>query len=182
MNRTLIIVKPHAVERGLVGTFLERFEKMRLNLEAVKVLRESAEFWTRFYPSHDEWCKNVGSKTLENCSRFGISVKEHLGTDEAEAIGRLVKGWLVDHMTSGPSVAAIISGNEATTKVRLACGSTLPNMAAPGTIRFDYSTDSPILANLEKRPVYNLIHASDPSETREGVSAAEYEIGMVFGA
>ena len=73
-------------------------------------------------------------------------------------------------MSSGSAVAAVLSGNEAAKKVRLACGATLPNVAAPGTLRFDYSTDSPALANEEKRPVYNLIHASDPTEKRDGVN------------
>lgn len=181
MNRTLIIVKPHAVERGLVGAFISRFERMGLKIEAIKAVREPSDFWTRFYPSDEGWYANAGSKTLENCQKQGVDVQARLGTTDPGKIGRMVKQWLVDHMTSGISVAVVIAGNEAANKVRLACGSTLPNMAAPGTIRFDYSTDSPVLANEEKRPVYNLIHASDPTEKRDGAPAVEYEIGLMFG-
>jgi nucleoside-diphosphate kinase len=47
-------------------------------------------------------------------------------------------------------------------------------MAAPGTIRGEYSSDSPDLANEEQRPVRNLVHASgDPEE-------AEREIALWF--
>ena len=92
----------------------------------------------------------------------------------------MVKEWLVENMSSAESIAVVLSGNEALQKVRAACGKTLPNIAAPGTIRFDYSTDSPTLANDEKRPVFNLIHASDPEEEREGRAAVDYEIELFF--
>lgn len=180
LNKTLIIVKPHAFERGLTGTFLERFEKMGLVISEIKVVREDAEFWEKFYPSDDSWYNNAGSKTLESCQKLGIDVQERLGTTEPAEIGRMVKDWLVDHMSSGVSVAAVLEGNEAIVKVRTACGKTLPNVADPGTIRFDFSSDSPSLANEEKRPVFNLIHASDPEEERDGKTSAEYEIAMFF--
>jgi nucleoside-diphosphate kinase len=177
---TLFIVKPHAVERGLVGTFLERFEKMGLKVAAIRSVSEPPAFWEKFYPSEETWFRNAGSKTAEDYARKGISPVDHLGTDDPIKIGKLVKQWLVSHMSSSLSVAVVFSGNEAVTKVRLACGKTLPNIAAPGTIRFDYSTDSPRLANEEKRPVYNLVHSSDPEEERDGVAAAKYEINLLF--
>lgn len=180
LDRTLLIVKPHAVERGLVGTFLARFESMGLKLAAIKAVEKDPEFWDRFYPSDEGWFENVGFKTLENCRQNGINVEESLGTADPGRIGRMVKGWLVDHMSSGPSIAVVLQGNEAPQKVRAACGATLPNAAAPGTIRFDFSTDSPTLANAQKRPVYNLVHASDFAEMRNGISAVEYELGLLF--
>jgi len=180
VHRTLIIIKPHAVQRGLTGVFLERFERMGLRIAAIKVIRGSSELWSRFYPSDEHWYHNAGSKTLESCQTYGIDVQESLGTTDPVAIGKMIKQWLIDHMSSGDSIAAILKGNEAVFKVRAACGRTLPNTAAPGTIRFDFSSDSPGLANAEKRPVFNLIHASDPEELRDGKQAVEYEIGAIF--
>lgn len=180
VDRTLVIVKPHAVDRGLIGTLLERFERMGLRIAAITVVNGSRELWDRFYPSDTQWLQNVGSKTYDHCKQRGINVEERLGTNDAIAIGRMVKGWLIDNMSSGPSIAAVLTGNEAALKVRIACGKTLPNMAAPGTIRFDFSTDSPGIANDEKRPVYNLIHASDPEEVRGEKGAVDYEIDMLF--
>ena len=97
-------------------------------------------------------------------------------TTDPLAIGRKVKEWLVGHMSSGPCVAAVLEGNEAPRKVRKLCGATLPNVADPGTIRFDFSCDSPALANREKRPVFNLVHASDPDEE----NSIAREIELVF--
>jgi nucleoside-diphosphate kinase len=53
-------------------------------------------------------------------------------------------------------------------------GKTLPIFAEPGTIRGDWSTDSPTLANLEQRPVRNLVHASGT------VEEAEFEVRLWF--
>jgi len=153
---------------------------MGLQIAAIKVVKEGPEFWHRFYPSDEGWYSNAGSKTLKNCTERGIDVQERLGTVDPIEIGKMVKQWLVDHMSSGSSIAVVLEGNEALTKVRTACGSTLPNAAAPGTIRFEFSTDSPPLANEEKRPVYNLVHASDPTEERDSEQASVYEIEMFF--
>lgn len=177
MNRTLVIVKPHAVERQLSGRILARFEDMGLTISNIKRFQGSADLWTKFYPSDEAWFRNAGSKTLESCRAVGIDVQKELGTTDPFAIGKMIKEWLVTHMTSGPCLAVILEGNEAPQKVRKACGKTLPNVAEPGTIRFDFSCDSPALANQEKRPVYNIVHASDPEE--EG--SVEKEIGLIFG-
>lgn len=178
--KTLVIVKPNAVERGLVGVFLERFERIGLRILQIKVLNEAEDFWNRFYPSDEEWLRNVGRKTLENCEIRKIDVEEKFGTSDPKAIGQSVKQWLVRNMASGPSVAVLLGGNEICYKVRAACGATLPNVAQPGTIRFDFSSDSPAAANAEERPVDNLIHASDPEEMRGDIDAVEYEIKLVF--
>ena len=180
MEKTLLIVKPHAVERGLVGTFLARFERMGIRIIAIKAISGDQSLWERFYPNEQSWLENVGSKTAEDCKMRGIDLKARLGTDDVHEIGLSVKRWLVDHMSSGPVIAVVLSGNDAQSKVRTAAGATLPNKAAPGTIRFDFSTDSPSLANDEKRPVFNLVHASDPSEKRGELLAAAYEIGLLF--
>jgi nucleoside-diphosphate kinase len=147
-------------------------------IEDLKVFRGSADLWEQFYPSDETWFKNVGNKTLTSTKDAGIDIEAELGTADAQSIGRKVKGWLVAHMSSGPCIAAILQGNEAPKKVRRICGATLPNLADPGTIRFDLSSDSPVAANREKRPVLNLIHASDPDEA----NAVAREIDLIFGA
>lgn len=177
MDRTLIILKPHAVAKGLTGRILARFEQMGLIIGDIKRFQGAADLWRSFYPSDETWFRNAGTKTLDSCQKVGLDVQKELGTSDPVVIGRMIKEWLVGHMSSGPCVAAILEGNEAARKVRRACGATLPNVADPGTIRFDFSCDSPALANKEKRPVFNLIHASDPDE--EG--SVEKEIEIIFG-
>ena len=95
MSRTLIIVKPHAVERGLVGVFIAHFERMGLNLVALRVMREAPAFWETFYPNDASWFRNAGNKTKESCEALGIDVTKRLGTDDPVRIGKMVKGWLV---------------------------------------------------------------------------------------
>jgi nucleoside-diphosphate kinase len=100
-ERTLIIVKPHAVARGLTGEFLARFERMGLRIAAIKVVKGDRELWERFYPSDETWLRNVGGKTMENANARGIDVKARLGSDDPREIGTMVKGWLVEHMEAG---------------------------------------------------------------------------------
>ena len=87
----------------------------------------------------------------------------------------MVKKWLIEYLSSGPTVIAVLVGNHSVDKVRKLIGDTIPLFASPGTIRGDYSSDSPDLANLEQRAVTNLIHASETPEE------AEKEIALWFG-
>jgi len=164
-ERTLVIVKPDAYVRGLTGEILARLEQRGLVIEAIRVSRNEKETVGDHYPRSKEWLGTVGGKTLEDYARLGVSAKDRLGTDDAAEIGQMVRDWLTEFLLSAPVVPMVISGNRAIETVRKIVGHTLPVMAAPGTIRGDYSSDSPDLANSEQRPVRNLVHASgDPEE------------------
>ncbi len=54
MNRTLVLCKPDAVERGLVGAILSRFEAKGLRIAALRVLTIDAELAARHYAEHVE--------------------------------------------------------------------------------------------------------------------------------
>lgn len=164
-ERTLVIVKPDAYMRGLTGAVIARIEQRGLAVEAIRVSRNEREFVDNHYPRSEEWLSIVGNKTLSDYGRLGISARDRLGTDDALEIGMMVRAWLTEFMLSAPIVPMVVSGNRAIGTVRKLIGSTLPVDAAPGTIRGDYSSDSPDVANEEKRPVLNLVHASgDPEE------------------
>jgi len=164
-ERTLVIVKPDAYQRGLTGVILARLEQRGLVVEAMRVSKNETEIIEDHYPRSDEWLTAVGDKTLNDYAKLGISARERLGTDDAVGIGRMVRGWLTEFLLSAPVVPMVISGNRAIETVRKIVGHTLPVAAAPGTIRGDYSSDSPDIANEEQRPVKNLVHASgDPEE------------------
>lgn len=163
-EKTLVILKPDAVARSLTGEIIARFERCGLRLEQIRVSRGEHDIIDDHYPRDEGWLGTVGGKTLEDYEAKGISATEKLGTDDAVAIGRQVRGWLVEFMKSGPLVPMVVSGNRAVETVRKLVGSTLPVSAAPGTIRGDYSSDSADLANDETRPVRNLIHASGDLE------------------
>src|SRR3972149_4486176 len=91
-----------------------------------------------------------------------------------EVLRRAVRGWLIDYVSSSPVVAFVLDGIQAVGTARKIVGDTLPFRAAPGTIRGDFSLASPTVANLQRRPVRNMIHASGT------VDEAEFEIKMWF--
>jgi len=174
VERTLVILKPDAVVRRLVGEIISRFEKAGLRIVGLKMVKASAEQIERFYPSSEEWLKSVGTKLLKAYQEIGKSPRERLGTDDPVEVGKMVKKKLVEYMTSGPIVVMVLEGNRAVEVVRKLVGPTSPHSAPPGTIRGDYSIDSPDLAAEEGRVVYNLVHASDSA------SEAEREIRFWF--
>lgn len=173
-ERTLVLVKPDGVQRGLVGEILARFERAGLKLVALKMVRAPRELLERHYPADETFLRTIGGKTKEAFEAYGLDVRERMGTEDPVEVGRRVREWLVEFMASGPVVAAVVEGVHAVSAVRKLVGQTLPVFADPGTIRGDWSTDSPTLANLEQRPVRNLVHASGTLEE------AEYEVGLWF--
>ena len=87
----------------------------------------------------------------------------------------MVREWLLDFMTSAPMVRMVVEGLHSVDVVRKIAGPTMPYVAEMGTIRGDFSVDSPALANKEKRAVMNIIHASETAEE------AAHEIEYWFG-
>ncbi len=132
MDRTFIICKPDAVERGLVGEILARFERRNLTLAAAEL------------------------RTIDRAT-----AEQHYG----EHADKPFFGELVEFITRGPALVAVIEGPEDTWQVaRTMIGATNPRDAAPGTIRGDLG----ILFT------ENLIHGSD------GPEAAQREISLFF--
>jgi len=131
VQRTLVLVKPDGVQRGLAGEIVSRIERKGLKIVAMKMLRMDRAMAERHYDVHRD-------------KPFFSS--------------------LVDFITSGPIVAAVIEGREAVDVVRRLMGETDPMKAAPGTIRGDYG--------LEIQE--NLIHGSDSEEN------ARKEISLFF--
>lgn len=161
LERTLIILKPDAVARGLVGTILGRFEQSGLAIIAAKLTKPTIAFARGHYPLSDRQLEQMGNKTLETYKSLGIDPKARIGTNDARDIGKLIHEWNAEFLSSGPVLVCVIEGVHAVQKVRKICGKTIPLYAEPGTIRGDYSSSSPAVANLEKASIYNLVHASD---------------------
>ena len=93
-----------------------------------------------------------------------IDIKDYFGTEEHVKVGKKVKEWLGDYLISGPVVAIIVQGMHAVSVVRKIVGHTYPVEALPGTIRGDFSVDTPAAANVEGRVVKNVVHASGDQE------------------
>ncbi|HEV2283000.1 MAG TPA: nucleoside-diphosphate kinase [bacterium] len=174
-ERTLILIKPDGVQRALTGAILARLERAGLKIVALRMLQADRATLERHYPSDEEWVRTIGGKTKEAFETYGWDVRARMGTDDALEIGRRVRGWLIDFMLTTPIVAAVFEGVHAVSVTRKLVGATLPVFAAPGTIRGDFATDAPTVANEAQRPVRNLIHASGT------VEEAAHEVGLWFG-
>ncbi len=167
LEQTVVLVKPDGVRRGLVGEIISRFEKVGLKIVASKLIWVDKTIIGTHYADKDDYHKIVGEKCLENYAKYGVDANETLGTDDPIEIGRLVRKWNMEFMTSGPVFALLLEGISAVEIVRKMAGHTFGAAALPGTIRGDYSHESAISANLELRSVKNLIHASGTKEEAE---------------
>ena len=160
MEQTVVLIKPDGVKRGLIGEIFARFEKAGLKIVALKMVWVDKKIALKHYGFNDEWFINVGKKVKEFYKEQGFDPGEEFNKLGDREIGKLVQGWNVDYLTAGPVVAMLIEAPGAVEIVRKIVGSTYPHAAQPGTIRGDYSFDSPLLSNIKKRSVQNLIHAS----------------------
>lgn len=173
-EKTFLMVKPDGVRKGLTGEVIRRLEQRDLKIVALEMFQATKEQINDHYPKDEAWITRLGEKTLGTYEKYDIDSVKELGTDKKEEIGRMVRGWLVDYMTSAPLVRMIVQGVHAVDMVRKISGETLPYKADMGTIRGDYSNDSPAIANSEKRAVMNLVHASETPQE------AEHEISFWF--
>src|SRR3989344_2659360 len=172
---TFVMVKPDGVRKGLVGEVLRRFEQRDLKIVALEMFQPTKAQIDEHYPKDEAWIARLGQKTLKTYEKYGYSAKEEVGTESDLEIGKMVRKWLVDYMTSAPLVRMVVQGIHAVDIVRKIAGPTIPATAEVGTIRGDFSIDSPLLPNKEQRAVMNLLHASETPEE------AEHEIEHWFG-
>lgn len=161
-ERTLVLIKPDAVQRSLIGEVIQRLERVGLKFLALKMVIPTVEQAENFYPSSQEWLEAVGNKTIKGYAAKGAK----LDRTPLEQ-GKFVKKILVDFITSGPIVAMVLQGNEAVGVVRKLVGSTEPLTSDVGTIRGDFTIDSYTSADNDKRCIRNLVHASESPQEAE---------------
>jgi nucleoside-diphosphate kinase len=173
-ERSVVLLKPDTIRRALIGEIISRFEKVGLKIVAMKMVWVDKDMVAKHYPDNKEYLTAVGNKTLKSYAEYGKDPGEELGTKDAFEIGTMVRQWNMDFLSSGPVVALLLQGLHAVDNVRMMVGHTLPRFAQPGTIRGDFSLDSPILANKRKRTVRNMIHASG------NIEEAKFEAELWF--
>ena len=66
----------------------------------------------------------MGEKTLENYEKMGADPKKLLGTDDSLEIGKMIREWLIEYISSGPVLAIVLEGPHAVELVRKICGNT----------------------------------------------------------
>ncbi|MDB5166049.1 MAG: hypothetical protein JWM37_121 [Candidatus Saccharibacteria bacterium] len=137
MEKTLIVFKPDAVQRGIVGEVLTRFERAGLKIVGTKMLQ----------PDYDHFYQHY----------------EGIGTLKSRKGDEIFESQLAS-MQEGPVIAMVLEGVEAVETVRKMVGDTEPKKAAPGTIRGDYAHVTYGQAASIGRGVANIIHASADSD------------------
>ncbi len=173
-EQTFVLVKPDGVRKGLVGEIINRFERRDMKVVALEMFQATFEEMDNHYPKDEKWTSRLGEKTLSTYQKYGYDVQADFGTEDLLEVGKVVRGWLVDFMISAPMVKMVVEGVHAVDMIRKIVGPTMPYLAEMGTIRGDFSADSPALANKEKRAVLNLVHASETPDE------AKHEIGHWF--
>jgi len=143
MERTLIVLKPDAVKRGIVGEILSRFERAGFKIIGCKMLQPDYEHYYKHYEDIGKMVTRRGKEIFE---------------------------VTLEMMNEGPVIAYVLEGIEAVEVVRKMVGGTEPKSALPGTIRGDYSHISFTHANAEGIATPNIIHASgDAKEAEEEI-------------
>lgn len=172
---TYVMIKPDGVRKGLTGEVIRRFEQRDLKIVALEMFMPEHDLIDNHYPKDEAWITRLGQKTLSTYEKYGYDAMKDFGTKDAEKIGPEIRKWLIDYMTSAPLVKMVVKGVHAVDVVRKIAGPTMPYLAEMGTIRGDFSIDSPALANMEKRAVMNIVHCSETPEE------AKHEIKHWFG-
>jgi nucleoside-diphosphate kinase len=138
VEKTLIILKPDALQRGIAGEIITRFERAGLKIIGTKMLQPSYDHYFHHYETIGKMISRRGQKA------FDVTLQL---------------------MTTGPVIAVVLEGVEAVSLVRKMVGTTEPKSALPGTIRGDYAHISFGYADAQNMGIANIIHASgDPEE------------------
>lgn len=169
-ERTLVIVKPDGVQRGLVGEILARFEKKGLKIIGMRMVWPDALLAQNHYDMPESDKIAMGERTLATYREKGVEL-DKTPIEIAEGIQKR----LVKYLSTGPVVAMVIEGAHAIAHVRKIRGATNPLSADVGTITADYTIDSYFLSDPDERAIRNLVHASG------SVDEANREIGLWFG-
>lgn len=144
MERTLIILKPDALMRGIAGEVISRFEKAGFKIIGAKMMQpDEAHYHTHY--------EGIGS------------LKSRKGDD--------IFNSTLSSMLEGPVIAMVLEGVDAVETVRKMVGETEPKKATPGTIRGDYAHVSFGQAASIGKGVANIIHASaDLTEAQKEIA------------
>lgn len=169
-ERSLVIIKPDGIQRGLVGEIVSRFEKKGLKITAMKMLWPTREMATKHYDQPESAMMLLGQRTLASYAEKG---EKHWSSDPME-IARDIQKKLVNYLSAGPVLAMVVEGAHAIAHVRKIRGATNPLGADIGTITGDYTIDSYFISDIDGRAIRNLVHASG------SVDEAENEIKIWF--
>lgn len=170
-ERTLVILKPDSIQRGLIGEIIKRFESIGLKIVALKMAVPTREKIEQHYTLDPNWRLITGEKTIHAYENKGLVPPSH---DPLEISGVILEN-LKNYMTAGPVVFMVLQGAHAVKLVRKIVGGTEPLTSDVGTIRGDFVIDSYQMADIDGRAVRNLVHASGSVEEADSEIAHWFE-------
>ncbi len=162
-ERTLVLLKPDAIQRSLMGEIIRRYERIGLKLVAVKMVIPTAEHIEKHYTLDPNWRRVTGEKTIRGYKEKGLKPP----SEDPLKITAILLENLKNYMISGPVVAMVWEGAHVIKIVRKITGGTEPLLSDVGTIRGDYVLDSYQMSDMDNRSIRNLIHASGSVEEAE---------------
>lgn len=175
IEKTLVLIKPDAVARGISGSIIKRFENSGLKIVGLKIVNATKEQLDHHFPIEDKaWIIGMGEKSLGSYKLNNLNPIKELGTDDPFEIGKIILEWNYEYLLSGPLIAMVLEGVYAVNTVRKMIGHTIPAIAQPGTIRGDYSINSADYSNSIQHSCKNVVHASG------SVKEAEIECSVWF--
>lgn len=155
-QETLVILKPDALERNLIGIIIKYYEDAGLEVLDMRYYEEVGQGRLKeHYP--DSMALGVGKKAQAVVPSI----------TDPEAHGMKVLEKLREYFGRGPVLAVRIGGEDAITEVRRVTGYTDPATAEKGTVRGDLGVDSIEASTAEGRAVENLVHAAGNPEEAE---------------
>jgi nucleoside-diphosphate kinase len=173
-EQTFVILKPDAVQRGLVGEIIKRFEMVGLKIVAMKMMKVEEEKLWKHYNKDDTWYEKKGRGIIENKTKLGMPIEK-----ESIEYGKDIIRAMAHYMCASPVVCMVLEGNQAQAVVKRIVGSTEPTTADNGSIRGDFALDSFYMCDVDgSRGMRNLIHCTDPAD---GPDAAKKEIDLWIG-
>lgn len=144
-QKTLLIVKPDGVRKRLVGAVLSRFERAGFTIVELKKTKLTKVFVRKLYA--------------------------HL---QPPRLTRKLFNVIVNYLTEGPVVIAILQRENAVKKARQLAGPTDPSKAKKGTIRGDFAKGISLADCVRAcQPVQNIVHCSG------SITEAKQEIKLI---
>jgi len=159
IEKTLVLIKPDGILRGITGEIISRFERVGLKISAIKMIQAKRETLEKHYFKDNEWLTKKGEL---------FKKKLNLPEDTNPIpVGKQIIEGLIQDMQVSPIIAIVLEGHNAVMTVKRLTGPTNIDEAMPGTIRGDYSHDTFELANRSNRPNLTIVHATDDPEVAQ---------------
>lgn len=154
MQRTVVLVKPDGLQRGLIGEIVQRFERKGLKLIGLKMMRLNDELLDTWYAHHKEKSFFADLKTFMTWTPIVAMVWE--GQEAIAAVRKLV---------------GVTKGYEAE------AGSIRGDFAMSGSQNLIHASDEPANAEKEIALIFTTLELFEYENAEECLIYSDFERG-----